>query len=75
VIFQRTREDPAFMGDTVLRWHLARLEIEGRIRQRDGAWQVGSDGNRRLERWLGGVLVAPSSPWRWDDDRKMLTEV
>ena len=71
-IFQRTREEPAFMGDAVLRWHLARLEVEGRVRQRDGAWQLGKRADRRLERWLGGVLVQPSSPWRWDDAAQTL---
>jgi hypothetical protein len=66
-IFERTREAPAFMGDTVLRWHLARLEVEGWIRRRDGAWETGRSGKRHLERWLGGVLLRPSSPWRWDE--------
>ena len=66
-LFGKTREEPAFMGDTVLRWHLARLEVEGWIAQRDGTWELAAQpGERRLERWLGGVLVQPSSPWRWD---------
>jgi hypothetical protein len=74
-IFQRTREEPAFMGDAVLRWHLTRLEVEGWIRQRDGAWELGKRGDRRLERWLGGVLVQPSSPWRWDEAAQTLTGI
>jgi hypothetical protein len=65
-IFRRTREEPAFMGDPVLRWHLTRLELEGWVQQRDGVWQLGRRGDRRLERWLGGVLARPDSPWRWD---------
>jgi hypothetical protein len=72
-IFQRTREDPAFMGDTVLRWHLMRLELEGWVQQREAVWQLGTRRKRRLERWLGGVLVRPSSPWRWDDAERTLT--
>jgi hypothetical protein len=67
-IFQRTREDPAFMGDTVLRWHLTRLEIEGWIARRDTTWELDPrPRERKGERWLGGVLVQPSSPWRWDE--------
>ncbi|HWI39375.1 MAG TPA: hypothetical protein VNU64_23200 [Burkholderiales bacterium] len=72
-IFQRTREEPAFMGDAVLRWHLSRLGMEGWIRQRNGAWQLGGRGHRRLERWLGGVRVQPSSPWRWDEAAQTLS--
>jgi hypothetical protein len=73
-IFHRTREEPAFMGDVVLRWHLARLEAEGWIRQSKATWEIiTSGGERRLERWLGGVLVQPSSPWRWDDGAQRLT--
>lgn len=46
----------------VLRWHLTRLEIEGWVQQRDATWELGATpGKRRLERWLGGVLVQPSS--------------
>ena len=71
-IFQRTREEPAFMGDAVLRWHLTRLELEGWVQQHDEVWQLGRRGERRLERWLGGVLVRPDSPWRWDPDASSL---
>jgi hypothetical protein len=61
-LFEATREDPAFMGDAVLRWHLTRLETEGWILQRDGTWHLGAaTGTRRLERWLGGVLLRPSN--------------
>lgn len=65
-IFERTREEPVFMGDAVLRWHLARLEAEGWIGQRDGRWKLGERKERRFERWLGGVLVRPDAPYRWD---------
>ena len=72
-LFERTREEPAFMGDAVLRWHLARLEAEGWIHQGGGRWQsTGARGERRLERWLGGVRVRPESPWRWDAARQRL---
>lgn len=75
-LFQRTREDPAFMGDTVLRWHLARLEREGWIRSCDPGWEsTGMRGERRFPRWIGGMLVQPSSSWRWDPARQELTGV
>jgi hypothetical protein len=71
-VFERTREDPAFMGDVVLRWHLERLQAEGWIRQGGSTWESGARSARRLERWLGGVLVRPDSPWRWDPARQQL---
>jgi hypothetical protein len=75
-LFQRTREDPAFMGDSVLHWHLGRLEREGWIRQTGDKWELtGTRGERRHPRWLGGVLVEPSSPWRWDSARQELTAI
>lgn len=71
-LFERTREEPAFMGDAVLRWHLQRMELDGWIRRRDDAWQATGDTRRRVARWLGGVRVEPSSPWRWDEKRGTL---
>jgi Domain of unknown function (DUF1835) len=67
-IFRRTREEPAFMGDTVLLWHLRRMERDGWVRSTGETWTAasGTRPGRRLPRWLGGALVEPSSPWRWD---------
>jgi hypothetical protein len=73
-IFERTREDPAFMGDTVLRWHLERLEREGWARRRGDQWEsTAARGERKFPRWLGGVLVEPGSPWRWDEPTRRLS--
>ena len=71
-IFDRTREDPVFMGDAVLRWHLQRMELEGWVRRRDERWEATGETRRRFPRWLGGALVQPSSPWRWDSERGTL---
>ncbi|HZM35563.1 MAG TPA: DUF1835 domain-containing protein [Burkholderiales bacterium] len=66
-LFERTREDPAYFGDTVLRWHLERMAGEGLVARRDGSWVLKSRRReRRIPRWLGGVLVDEHSPWRWD---------
>jgi hypothetical protein len=66
-LFEATREDPVFMGDAVLRWHLQRMELEGWIRRRNDGWEPTGEKRRRFARWLGGVLVEPSSIWRWDE--------
>jgi hypothetical protein len=68
-IFAETqkREEPRFLGDTVLRWHLERMESEGRLRRTGEAWRMAEQNpKRRLPRWLGGVLVDERCPWRWD---------
>jgi hypothetical protein len=68
-IFAETqkREEPRFLGDTVLRWHLERMEKEGRLHRAGDAWQLAEQNpRRRLPRWLGGVLVDERCPWRWD---------
>jgi hypothetical protein len=56
-VFRETQksEEPRFMGDVVLKWHLARLK----------AVQEGGD---HQPRWLGGILVDDECPWRWDPD-------
>ena len=71
-LFAATREDPVFMGDAVLRWHLQRMELEGWIKKGNGGWQATGGTKRRCPRWLGGVLVQPSSTWRWDEQAKTL---
>ena len=65
-LFAATREEPVFMGDAVLRWHLQRMELEGWLRRRADRWEASGETKRRFPRWLGGVLVQPSLPWRWD---------
>ena len=66
-IFAAMEEDPAFLGDLVLRWHLARMQEEGLVARRGERWAyVGSKRARRVPRWLGGVLVDERCPWRWD---------
>jgi hypothetical protein len=66
-LFEATRENPVFMGDTVLRWHLQRMELEGWVRRSNRGWKSTGEKRRRFPRWLGGVLVQPSSTWRWDE--------
>jgi hypothetical protein len=69
-IFVAIREDPAFMGDTVLAWHLGRLHAEGLIEKQGELWKaVPRPERKRVPRWLGGVRVTEDSPWRWDSAR------
>lgn len=66
-LFRRTREDPAFLGDSILRWHLKRMAKEGLLKSAGDAWALtGEPRLRRLSRWLGGVCADADSPWRWD---------
>jgi hypothetical protein len=66
-LFARIREEPAFLGDVVLRWHLARMEQEGLVERRGVLWVAKSRRRTaRLPRWLGGVRVDGHCPWRWD---------
>ncbi|HET7670698.1 MAG TPA: hypothetical protein VFK84_09845 [Burkholderiales bacterium] len=71
-LLEATREDPVFMGDAVLRWHLQRMELDGWVRRRDGGWEPTGEKKRRFPRWLGGVLVQPSATWRWDERAQTL---
>ena len=66
-VFTGIEEDPAFLGDLVLRWHLARMAEEGLIESEGETWKLKSRKRaRRVPRWLGGVRVTEDSPWRWD---------
>jgi hypothetical protein len=66
-LFLRTREDPVFLGDGVLLWHLSRMESEGLIRSEGDAWlPISEQRARRIPRWLGGVVVDEASRWRWN---------
>lgn len=70
------REDPVFLGDTVLAWHLERLAREGFVK-RGMLWGLGERGEAvlaceadawaepRSARWLGGYEVRDSRV-RWD---------
>jgi hypothetical protein len=64
-LFASVQEDPVFLGDAVLAWHLERLENEGLVERRGEAWALtGSERRRRLPRWLGGYEVKDESV-RW----------
>jgi hypothetical protein len=67
-LFRETQrlEDPVFLGDAVLAWHLRRLAEEGLVEQREDSWALLSTvRRRRLPRWLGGCEVKDESQ-RWD---------
>jgi hypothetical protein len=66
-IFVKTRDEPAFLGDSVLAWHLERMSREGLVVVQNNTWAAVAGATRaRLPRWLGGVRVTEDSPWRWD---------
>jgi len=68
-VFTGIEEDPVFLGDLVLRWHLARMAGEGLLEERGGEWALKSrKRTRRVPRWLGGVRVDDACPWRWDPE-------
>lgn len=70
------REDPVFLGDAVLRWHLARLESDGLLAGQD-PWRLTGEAEQvllgrrdawarpRRPRWLGGYEVRDAR-LRWD---------
>jgi hypothetical protein len=65
-LFLKVKEDPAFLGDAVLAWHLERLSKEGLIGTSAGAWRfTGKKRQRRVPRWLGGHEVKDET-LRWD---------
>jgi hypothetical protein len=75
-LFSSVREDPAFLGDTVFQWHLQRMAAEGLIEQRATHWHLKQEQrNRRIPRWLGGLLVDEASPWRWNPDVGNVTRI
>jgi hypothetical protein len=65
-VFRAVREEPAFLGDTVLLWHLRRLQAEGAVEFGEGLWRPRSMPMRSRERWLGGVRTLPDGTWRFD---------
>jgi hypothetical protein len=63
----QAREDPVFLGDTTLLWHLERMREEGLLEWSAGFWRAsGQPRAKRLPRWLGGALVDERARWRWD---------
>jgi hypothetical protein len=65
-IFLRMKEDPAFLGDAVLAWHLERLAREGLIKREGDLWRRARSARLRREpRWLGGYQVSDERV-RWD---------
>jgi hypothetical protein len=75
-ILAATREDPAFLGDRVLQWHLERMAREGLVERRGDGWIAkGRKRARRVPRWLGGVLVDERCPWRWDPGARRIKKV
>jgi hypothetical protein len=55
-LMQEVREEPAFLGDAVLAWHVRRMDQEGLLARKP---------RRRKPRWLGGYEVNDESV-RWD---------
>jgi hypothetical protein len=80
VLFQRAhhnREDPVFLGDAVLGWHLERLAADGLVEKRQSLYCLTRRGReviegsadawafRRRARWIGGYEIS-SDRLRWD---------
>jgi hypothetical protein len=77
------REDPVFLGDAVLAWHLRRLQADDLV---EPAWSLTARGRDVLEgradawarprqpRWLGGYEITDGRP-RWDPDLARLVRV
>jgi hypothetical protein len=78
-------EDPVFLGDAILAWHLERLAAEGFVGQKV-FWSLGGRGEEilakkadawaqpRRARWLGGYEVRDGR-LRWDPDLARLVRV
>lgn len=65
-LFLAVEEDPAFLGDAVLAWHLERLTHDGLITRDSKQWKLtGQQRSRRRPRWLGGYEVKDEA-LRWD---------
>jgi uncharacterized protein DUF1835 len=57
-LFNEVREDPMYVGDAVLAWHLERLAREDLVERDAGTWRsTGRPRRQRLPRWLGGYEV------------------
>ena len=66
-VFTGVDEEPKFLGDLVLEWHLERMAQEGLLERRGELWAFRSrKRSRRVPRWLGGVRVDDACPWCWD---------
>ena len=65
-LFRAIAEDPAFLGDAVLAWHLERMQKERLVERRSTGWALsGKSRSQRVPRWLGGYLVKDLK-LRWD---------
>ena len=72
-LFAKVEEDPRFLADAVLAWHLERMQREGLVSKDGERWRAVPRPERaRQPRWLGGVLVTEDSPWRWDAARGVI---
>lgn len=66
-LFAAIEEEPKFLGDAVLVWHLRRMQADGLLERRGERWAAtGRARLRRLPRWLGGVRIDEACRWRWD---------
>jgi hypothetical protein len=74
-IFEKVGEEPAFLGDAVLMWHLERMQMEGLVSRSRKTWSLQGARQRRVPRWLGGVRVDTDTPWRWDPDAGRVVRV
>jgi hypothetical protein len=78
------REEPVFLGDAVLLWHLSRLEADGFV-SRGELWNLTGQGEEvlsgktdawaqpRRARWIGGYEVKDGR-LRWDPDSVRLVK-
>jgi hypothetical protein len=67
-IFTALREDPQFLGDVVLAWHLDRLVRDGLIEREADGWRLARRKRvQREPRWLGGYQVTDERI-RWDPE-------
>ena len=70
-LFKAVREDPAFLADAVLAWHLERMAQERLLEGWGKDWRAkdwrlsGKSRSKRVPRWLGGYEVRDAA-LRWD---------